>query len=124
MPVLYTIDLERRLVSSSASGDVTASEVLDHQNRLMSDPDFDPTFRQIIDFSETKSVSVSSDDIRRLAARNFFAHGSRRCIVAPTAEIFGLARMFQTFRELSGGEEEMQIFKDRKDALHWLFSPA
>ena len=122
MPVTYTIDLERRLVFSSASGNVTAAEILNHQNLLMRDPDFDPTFRQLLDFSGTTNVSVSSDEVRMLATRNFFARGSRRCIVAPTAEIFGLARMFQTFRELSGGEEEIQIFKDRNEAWHWLFS--
>ncbi len=122
VPITYTIDPERRLVSSSASGHVTAAEILDHQDRLMRDPDFDPAFRQLVDFSGATNISASSADIRVIATRNFFGQGARRCIVAPTAEIFGLARMFQTFRELSGGEEEIQIFKDRNEALQWLFA--
>jgi|SRR5882672_5261295 len=122
MPVTYTIDTKLGLVSSMATGGVTAAELLGHQNRLMRDPDFDPTFNQLADFSETTSVSVSSDDIRTLATRNIFERSARRCVVAPTAEIFGLARMFQAFRELSGGKEELHIFKERKEALHWLLS--
>jgi hypothetical protein len=122
MAVSYTIDVKRRLISSSALGDVTAAEILDHQNRLMRDPDFDPTFRQLADFTGTTRVSISSTDVRILATRNFFAQGSRRCVVAPTAEIFGLARMFQTFRELNGGKEELQIFNNREEALSWLLS--
>ena len=122
MAVSYTIDSKRRLILSSASGEVTAAELLSHQDRLMRDPDFDPSFRQLADFSGTTRVSVSSEDIRVLAARNFFAPGTRRCVIAPTAEIFGLGRMFQTFREMSGGKEDVQIFRDREEAVRWLFS--
>jgi hypothetical protein len=122
MAVSYTIDSKRRLILSSASGEITGAELLGHQDRLMHDPDFDPNFRQLADFTGTTRVSVSSEDVRTLAARNIFAPGSRRCVIAPTAEIFGLARMFQTFRELSGGKEELQIFKDREEAMRWLFS--
>jgi hypothetical protein len=79
-------------------------------------------FSSLADFTGTTRVSVSSEDVRALAARNIFAPGSRCCVIAPTAEIFGLARMFQTFRELSGGREELQIFRDREEAMRWLFS--
>jgi hypothetical protein len=120
--VSYTIDVERRLILSSASGEVTGTELLSHQARLIRDPDFDPNFHQLADFTGTTRVSVSSEDVRALAARNIFAPGSRRCVIAPTSEIFGLARMFQTFRELSGGKEELQIFRDREEAMRWLFS--
>lgn len=122
MAVSYTIDVKRRLILSSASGEVTGAELLNHQARLMRDPDFDPNFNQLADFTGTTHVSVSSEDVRALAARNIFAPGSRRCVIATTAEIFGLSRMFQTFRELSGGKEELQIFRDREEAMRWLFS--
>lgn len=122
MPVTYTIDTKLRLVSFIASGDVTAAELLEYQNRLTRDPDFNPAFRQLADFSQATSASVSSDDVRALATRNAFDRSARRCVVVPTAELFGLARMFQAFRELSGGKEQLHIFKERKEALDWLFS--
>jgi hypothetical protein len=121
MPFNYSIDVARRVIISDASGEVAASELLDHQNRLMRDPDFDPTFSQIADFSAVTRVYVESEDIRNLATRNFFAPGARRCFVAPTSEIFGLARMFQLFREVSGGKEELRVFRNRKEAILWLF---
>ena len=99
-----------------------AAELLGHQDRLMRDPDFDPGFRQVADFTGTTSILVSSEDVRAMAARNFFGQGARRCVIAPTPEIFGLARMFQTFRELSGGKEELNIFSEREEALRWLFA--
>ena len=121
MPIQYTIHVSRHLILSTASGVVTASEIMDHQSRLMRDPSFDPTLHQIADFSSVARVSVTSDDIRLLAIRNFFAPQSRRCLVAPTSEIFGLARMFQLFREVNKAPEQMRVFRDRQEAMLWLF---
>src|SRR5262249_48244154 len=121
MPVDYTIDVPRRFIMTVASGEVTTAEMMNHQNRLMRDPDFDPAFYQLADFSGVTRVSIQPDDIRLLAIRNFFSEKARRCFVAPTSEIFGLARMFQIFRELSGAKEQVRVFRNRKEAMLWLF---
>ena len=117
----YTIDVSRHLILSKASGTVTGEEILDHQSRLMRDPSFEPTLNQLADFTSVTRVSVTSEDVRLLAVRNFFAPQSRRCLVAPTSEIFGLARMFQLFREVNGAPEQMRIFRNREEAMLWLF---
>src|SRR5215813_8309999 len=121
MPIDYIIDIPRRLILTTASGEVTAAEIMDHQNRLMRDPSFDPTFYQLADFSSATRVSVSSSDVRLLAIRNFFGPQARRCLVAPKPEIFGLARMFQIFREVNEAPEQIGIFRNREEALLWLF---
>ena len=51
MPAKYAIDRERKLIISSAWGTMTDDDVLEHHRSLRTDPDFDPTFRQLIDMS-------------------------------------------------------------------------
>jgi hypothetical protein len=82
---------------------------------------FDPAFHQLADFGAVTRVSINAEGIRLLATRNFFGSQSRRCIVALTAEIFGLARMFQIFPVVNGAQEQLRVFRDRKEALLWLF---
>ena len=87
----------------------------------MRDPSFDPTFSQLADFGPVTRVSIPSEDLRLLAARNFFGPQAKRCLVVPTSEMFGLARVFQVFREINGAPEQMRVFRDREEALLWFF---
>ena len=47
----YNIDKERRLVLSSGNGVLTKEDLLGHMDRLSKDPDFDPDFSQVLDFT-------------------------------------------------------------------------
>jgi hypothetical protein len=42
-------------------------------------------------------------------------------MVAGNASLFGLGRMFEIYRDLSGVGEQIQIFNDCDSALKWLF---
>jgi hypothetical protein len=121
MPIEYTIDISRRFILTTASGEVTTPEVMNHQNRLMRDPFFDPTFSQLVDFGSVTRVAIPLEDLRLLATRNFFGPRAKRCLVGPTSEMFGMARMFQIFREVNGAPEQIRVFRDREEALLWLF---
>ena len=121
MSVFYKIDKERRLVMSTGSGAFTLVDALAHQQRLANDPDFDPSFSQLVDLTHVTSVDVTASDIRKLAQANLFSRGSRRAILATSDVAFGLARMFEALRE-SAGEDGIQVFRDLNEALDWLFA--
>jgi hypothetical protein len=121
MPAYYKIDKERRIVMTSASGPLTLADALSHQQRLVSDPDFDPTFSQLMDLSHITAVDVNAADIRILAQANVFAPTSHRAILITSDVGFGLARMFEVLRE-SAGEPGIEVFRDLDKALDWVLA--
>ena len=121
MPAFYKIDKERRLVLSSGSGTLTLADARAHQEKLSKDPDFDPSFSQIADFSQFTHFDLSSDDIRLMAERSVFSPQSRRAIIVPNDFAFGLARMFQILRDLAG-EKGIHVCRSLEEALDWVLA--
>jgi hypothetical protein len=81
MSAFYTIDKERRLVLSSGNGVLTKEDLLGHMERLSKDPDFDPDFCQLLDFTQITVLEFEPEDVRQLAQRNIFSPRSRRAFV-------------------------------------------
>lgn len=121
MPAFYKIDKKNRLVMSTASGAVTMAEILAHTQKLAADPDFDPTFSQLIDCTHISKIDVTSEDIRRLAQNNLFSSSSRRAILVSSDAVFGFARMFEILRE-SAGENGIEVFRNLDEALDWVLA--
>lgn len=118
MPVSFHIDKMRRLVTSTASGFLTAADILAHQRRLLGDPDFDPTCSQVVDCTAVTGIDLSAEDVRAVGATTIFSAHSRRAVVVTTDEQFGFARMFKMIRE-ADGEYGIRVFRDRAEALRW-----
>jgi len=106
---------------SSGSGLLTAAEILAHQRKLLSDPNFDPSFSQFWDFTAVTVNQISADDVRAIAAATVFSAHSHRAALVKTDEQFGLCRMFATQRE-GHGEYGVRVFRDREDAMRWALS--
>lgn len=121
MSASYEIDKQRRLVISTALGTVTFADLLAHQDKLLKDPDFDPSFSQILDFTRVTSFDLEASDVRRLAQRNIFSPESRRAIAAPSDAMYGLGRMFEILRE-NAGENGIRVFRDLDQAVDWILS--
>jgi hypothetical protein len=115
----YRIDRARRCVLSTGSGELSYKDGLGHMDRLSADPDFDPTFSQLIDFAGFTKVTLSHDEIYDLASRHVFAPDARRAFVTTTMEQFGLARMFQSYRSVKG-ETGIRVFMSMEEAIAWL----
>jgi hypothetical protein len=121
MPWSYAIDAERRLVLTRAWGELTGAEILEHQQQLSTDPQHDPSFSQLLDFTEVTTLDhVSAEAIRIASKLHLFGPGSRRALVIFGTVGYGLARMFETYRSLAGGREQIRIFTDLQDARAWL----
>ena len=119
MPLDYRIDRARRCVVSSGSGGFTYKEAKGHMDRLSADPDFDPTFSQLIDFAGITTMNLTHDEVYDLSSRHVFAADSKRAFVTSTMEQFGLARMFQSYRA-GKGETGIRVFSNMEEAIAWL----
>jgi len=118
MPAFFEIEKHHRLVITSASGVVTMAEALAHNQKLRKDPDFDPSFSQLIDLSNVTKIELNREDILTLAQDPILSDNSRRAILATGDLTFGLARMFEMFRE-SKGKETIRVFRNRDEARAW-----
>ncbi len=121
MPAFYKIDKENRLVMSTASGVITSAEALAHHQNLSADPEFDPSYSQLLDCSHVTKIEVGPDDIRTLAQDNLFSATSRRAILVSSETAFGLARMFEIIRE-THGDSGIQVFRNLDAALDWVLA--
>lgn len=121
MPAFYKIDKERRLVLSSGIGVFNLEDARSHQERLIADPDFDPSYSQLLDFTHTTQIDLTPADVRQLAVRNIFSPNSRRAFLVPNDLAYGLGRMYEILRE-AAGERGIRIFRNLEDALDWVLS--
>lgn len=120
MPATYEIDVARRLVISTVTGVIQGNDVVRHHKQLRRDPRFDPTFDQLADFTAVTRVDLTNEALRTAAMEAIFSDTSRRAMVAPNKEIYGMVRMYQTYRQLHGGRELIEIFATRDEAMRWL----
>lgn len=121
MPAFYKIDRERRFVLTTVSGVVSLADGLAHQENLLRDPDFDPSFSQLMDYTHVSKFEIGGEGVRALAQRSIFSPDSRRAMLVNGDVAFGLARMFEGFRE-SLGEHGIRVFRNLDDALDWVLS--
>jgi hypothetical protein len=120
LPFGYCIDKNRRLVISIGTGRVIATEIRNHQNQLLRDPDFDPSYNQIIDMNAVSDLDISVADIATLARRPLFSRESRRAWVSSVPAIYGMGRLAVTHHEFSGSPSHASPFNDMQSALEWL----
>jgi hypothetical protein len=121
MPVSYKIDKQHKLVMSTAFGVVTMADALAHQAQLLADVDFDPSFSQLMDLTHVTKLEAGPGDIRRLAMETIFSADSRRAILVSSNLVYGLARMFEIFRE-TVGEKGIHVFRNLDEALDWVLA--
>ena len=118
MPATYAIDAERKLVLSRIWGTPTDEEILAHGQRLRADPGFRPHFRQLLDLTELKAITISSQKVRQASRDQFFAPGVRRALVANSDATFGMARMYALASQAEG--QTVEVFREFDAATAWL----
>jgi hypothetical protein len=119
LPAYFKINKERQLVISTFSGVFTLEDGFAHQEKLLKDPNFVPTFSQLIDCTQVTQIAMGIDDIRRLAQRSIFSNDARRSILVYGDVAYGFARTFMAIRE-SLGEKGIRVFHELDEALFWL----
>jgi len=119
MPASYRIDKDRRRVVTVGQGPIGWDDIIWHMDDLTKNPDFDPTFSQLLDFSRVTEVNLSHDQIFELAKRTVFSKGSKRAFVTANKAHYGLSRMFQSYRKMFGAET-IHVFTSFAEAEGWL----
>ena len=119
MPAEYKIDKSLRMVFTRAYGDVDDQDAYAHQDKLRDDPDFDPSFSQLIDSTNvTNAMNFSLEAIYTLAKRNPFSAGSRRAFVATNRLLYVMGHIFEAITR--DNPDEIVIFKDLTEARKFL----
>ena len=121
MPYTYEIDAGRQLVACRAWGDLTDDDVRRLYAKLMADPKFHPTFRQLTDLRETTDLSITPRFVVSLAQERYFAPGAKRAYVAEADFQYGSAKMFAALAEMSG--QRVSVFRTMEEAERWLGEP-
>jgi hypothetical protein len=120
MPAFYKISKDRRLVLSTASGVFTLADALAHQEQILADPDFNPQYSQLLDFTHVTKIELTAEDVCKLAERDIFHPTSSRAILVTNDLGEGLARLFTILRE-HAGEKRIRVFRHLDEALEWVF---
>ena len=122
MPTFYKIDTERNLVLTTGSGFLTKEEVITLQDQMSNDPEFDPGFSQVADFSQLTDTDVGLADVRMFAQRDAFSIHSRRAIIVKGTVALGFAKVFEVCRQLCGASG-IRVFCDPAEAFDWVLTP-
>ena len=118
MPLQYQIDCSRGLVICRGTGELTDDQWFEFFNLLHSDPDFDPTFDELVSTQEVTDNRVTPNGIRRAVELNKFTAPSKRAFVVATKYAYGMSRMYQTMLEPS--MSIVQVYENMSDAVAWL----
>jgi hypothetical protein len=117
VPFFYIIHEEQRLVLSIGWGRVTFDEVRAHRSQLLRDPDFSPTFNQLVDLTAITDTDISGVYVQWFASDSVFSPTSRRAAVATRPDIFGVLRQFEAYH---GERARVHVFYEWDSALEWL----
>ncbi len=120
MPLSFVIDKQRRLVTSTASGVFTYADIAGHQRQLKNNPDFDSSFDQLFDGTAVTKIELTAAEIQTVARQRLFAGGSRQALVASNDFAYGMARMFEMYREASRTGRLVRVFNSLDAAQEWL----
>lgn len=108
-------------MTSTVSGVITLNDELEHQQKLLSDPDFDPGFSQLYDATKVTKWELEATDVQTLAQKTVFSPHSRRAILIPKQTTFSYVRTFDKLRD-SFGETGVHVFRDPALALAWVLA--
>jgi hypothetical protein len=119
MPVVLKIDLHRKVVHSAFYGRITDAELLGQRKRIASDPDFNPQFSDIVDFSDVTDPAITESAITALAANpTLFSSSALHIVVAPATIMFQLGSKFKDLAQLS--RPNFHVVRTRAEAYQLL----
>lgn len=127
MPIDYYIDHARLLVVARGKGVVTDSDVFAYQHAVWSQPEV-TGYDELVDMTAVELIETPVPEGPRLqqlaseaAAMDHPASAVKLAIVAPASLAFGLARAYQSHRELDArSRKQVEVFRTLAEALAFL----
>ncbi len=119
------IDPEGDLTIHTASGEISADEILD---RIRSYYAGEVTSLVMWDLSDADLRSLTASDVQQFVdlTNSLTAPraGGKTALVVSTTLAFGMARMYELSKDAAADQIDRKTFRDRKTALEWLGVPA
>ena len=123
MPVVLKIDPHRKVVYSTFYGELTDAELLGHGNAMSYDPDFNPEFSEIVDFSSVTNAVISESALTALAANpSLFKSSVVHIVVAPSEALFQMVSKYKDFAQSS--RPNLFVVRTRSEAYRLLPGPS
>jgi hypothetical protein len=118
---MYKLSPQKRLVSVKFGRQLSFYDVQSYAERLSADPRFDSGFSEIVDLSDVEELTMSPEEIMRLAdMADPFRAGAKRAFVARTDIQIRAARMHQLLRN---DQMNIRIFGSLEEAEEWIGRP-
>lgn len=120
MPVTLTIDPERCLTITTCEGVVTDEEFLRAREQLLANPEFNPAFDRIWDFSAVTEAKVTEAVATRLVGESPNS-GKAICRAVVISERTAPMKAILDFIGLTRrAHRRIAAFPDRKSAEQWI----
>ena len=125
MPIEFTIDHARRLVTAKARGTLSGADVFNYQRAVWSRSDVQG-YNELLDMRDVLEIDLESVDRMRTlaelsASMDAPATPSKFAIVATTDEAFGLSRMYESYRRLEEkSTKQVGVFRTLNEAYAYL----
>jgi hypothetical protein len=120
MSIAYSIDKRAGIILEVWTGEVTAMDLADHWNRLLTDPDALALRRTLVDLRNC-DLAFSGDElfdlIRGVAVPRLNGKEWRSALLIDDLVQFGVSRQYQSFAHMYSDDA---IFRDEHAALKWL----
>jgi hypothetical protein len=100
MPLTRKVLTDQRLVVIIGSDAVGGDDIIANRQGLLNDPDFDPTFDALVDFTRVPDASLDLDSIRSVA-RTFILRSLKNCSCDSPLGEHGIVRDCPEIRNVS-----------------------
>lgn len=129
MPIRVWVDRQRRLRRSTASGVVTDRDFIDAYGEMALDSLCDPTLDHLADFRGVERLEVTTAGLQstaRIMARRidpglmWAEMRSKVAMVAPCDVVYGMLRIYQSYREADNSRVAFCICRTMEEARSWL----
>jgi len=122
MAVQHHIDQARGISFAEFSQSCTLVDIQVYHLTLLSDPEWRPGLRRLVDFTGVTRFQVSPQEAKKVARQikelpEKFSE-ARVAVAAPQAVIFGMGRMFGMLTE--DINHPFSVFRTREAAMSWL----
>ena len=123
MPIRYEICHERKLVHATLTGLVTDAEIFNYQFAVWSQPEV-AGYDELIDASGVSGFErTTANRVHSLAAASARmdspVRSAKLAIVASGPAQYGMARMYQTYREMETKEKRKPLASSAQLMKHW-----
>ena len=116
MPWSYSIDTNRGVIFTKATGTITEADLVAETRAVYQDPEFRSDLNVFHDYSEVADLILSCEFLAAMAENRRFSKNSKTAIWAPGPLSYGLGHIFQVYAH----HGSVVVFHDRNEALAWL----